>query len=145
MSRGRARRHGGRRWPRQSSSHGSDTPTQGLEVVVGYPYFESIRSLGDRRRYSREPVTGFLGSDWTRIQFGSLELRDHQGDTGGPCLHEAGGAPTLAGISARGLGKEPTCTGTDAYREWIEREIELAAAAKVIEREEPLAQDDEEP
>lgn len=114
-------------------------------VVVGSPYFESTRSLGGRRRYSREPVTGFLGADRTRIQFGSLELRDHQGDTGGPCLHEAGGAPTLAGISARGLGKEPTCTGTDAYREWIEREIELAAAAKVIEREEPLAQDDEEP
>jgi len=54
-------------------------------TVVGYPYFEKGRFLGDERRYSREPVTGFLGPNRTRIRFGSLKLRDHQGDRGGPC------------------------------------------------------------
>lgn len=114
-------------------------------VVVGSPYFDRGRWLDDERRYCREPVTGLLGPDRTRIQFGSLELRDHQGDRGGPCLREAEGAPMLVGISARGLGKEPTCTGIHAYRAWLEREIELAAVAEVIEAEEPAAQDDEPP
>lgn len=110
-------------------------------VVVGYPYLEGYGFLADTRFFNREPVTGLLGSDRTRIQFGTLESQDYKGDTGGPCLREEGGATTLVGIAARGLGKEPTCTGTYRYRAWLEREIALAALAPVIARQQPPPDD----
>ena len=113
-------------------------------VMVGYPYSQSVRWLDDRL-YNREPVTGFLGADQMRIRLGSLDVGEHLDDTGGPCLRETEGAPTLVGISARGLGKEPTCTGIYAYRAWLDREIEFAAAAEVIEPEQRPEQDVEAP
>ncbi|MCY1083265.1 trypsin-like peptidase domain-containing protein [Archangium lansingense] len=98
-------------------------------TVVGHGYLEDTGGLDGRRRFSRETVAGFLDPDKGRILLGSSDLHAYRGDTGGPCLREGAGSPALVGISSRGLGKEPTCTSTFVYREWLAQEMELASKA----------------
>lgn len=98
-------------------------------TVVGHGYLEDSGGLDGRRRFSRETVAGFLDPEKERFLFGPFDLHAYRGDTGGPCLREGESSPALIGISSRGLGQEPTCTNTYVYREWLEREIELASTA----------------
>ena len=80
--------------------------------------------LDDTRLFNREQVQTPI--DGERFFFGSLEMADYNGDTGGPCLRETERGLELVGISQRGLGLTPTFTSTAPYREWLEEQIRLA-------------------
>ncbi|WP_224369198.1 trypsin-like serine protease [Hyalangium versicolor] len=106
-------------------------------TVVGFGYAEGPGALDGRRRFSLESVTGRLEPRGERMLFGRPELHSYRGDTGGPCLREGKGAPTLVGISNRGLGREPAFTSTYAYRAWLEREIQFAPQSSSSSEEGP--------
>jgi Trypsin len=98
-----------------------------LMTVVGYGYIEVLGGMDGKRRSSRERVRKFLDPAGERFEFGPPDLRSYKGDTGGPCLRETEHGSELVGISSRGLGKEPTCTSTHPYRDWLNEQIRLGA------------------
>jgi hypothetical protein len=95
-------------------------------TVVGYGYIESVGAMNGRRRFRKEQTTEVLDPAGERVKFKHSEIHAYKGDTGGPCLREAEGGPTLVGISSFGMGHEPACTSTSLHQEWLRKEIELA-------------------
>lgn len=91
-------------------------------ILVGYGDDESGSSSGDERRFSKHRVTEPPGSDSERLVLERPTRLTHQDDSGGPCLRETGGPPTLTGISLRGLGQDSTCTSIHPYKAWLKEE-----------------------
>lgn len=96
--------------------------------VVGYGFFAvqpgKEFGLDTTRVFNREKVQ--TPADGERFLFGSMEMADYKGDTGGPCLRETARGLELVGISQRGLGLTPTFTRIAPYRKWLEEQIRLA-------------------
>jgi hypothetical protein len=98
-----------------------------IMTIVGYGYIEAVEGMDGKRRFIREPVRRFLDPGAERAEFGAPDLRAYKGDTGGPCLRETKDGPELLGISSRGLGKEPSFTSIDPYRDWLNEQIHLGS------------------
>lgn len=105
-------------------------------TVIGFGYIEGLGALNGRRYFSQELVTGLL-DEGERVLFGRPDLYAYQGDTGGPCLREGTGKPSLVGVSNRGLGKEPACTSTLPHRKWLQQEIQLVSQQGTAETPAP--------
>jgi len=80
-------------------------------------------TAGGDRRFMRYKALQFLGPGSDRVLFEQPKRDLFKGDSGGPCIRESPGGPTLVGISARGLGTEPTCTSIHPYRSWLHSAI----------------------
>jgi hypothetical protein len=90
-------------------------------VHVGGTSSESLQGeMGwDDRRFIRYKAVGPAAPDSDRVLFHQPKRELFKGDSGGPCLREGPHGPQLVGISARGLGLEPTFTRLLPYRDWL--------------------------
>jgi hypothetical protein len=97
-------------------------------VMVSFTYDEVVGGISDQRRISRYKVENVLAPSSDRVTFEQPGRGIFKGDSGGPCLSDSAAGPVLMGVSARGLGEEPTFTSTYPYRDWLRSEIAAATA-----------------
>jgi hypothetical protein len=95
-------------------------------VTVSFTYDEVVGGISDQRRVSRYKVDKVLAPSSDRVTFVQPGRGLFKGDSGGPCLRDSATGPLLMGVSARGLGEEPTFTSTYPYRDWLRSEIAAA-------------------
>ncbi|KFE69465.1 trypsin-like serine protease [Hyalangium minutum] len=90
-------------------------------VLVGGTSTDSLQGniSGGARRFTRYKAVGPAAPGSERILFEQPQRELFKGDSGGPCLRERAHGLLLVGISARGLGLEPTFTRIPPYRDWL--------------------------
>jgi hypothetical protein len=100
-------------------------------VTVGFGHDESRGWLDSTRLINKRKATTAVDVQWGRFQFDQDRQPFFKGDSGGPCFRQSPQGPELVGISATGLGQQPTLTALLPYREWLLREIERSHASSV--------------
>lgn len=98
-------------------------------VLVGFGHAEELGMLDDTRLINRRTVAAQVDAAGERFQLEQQGESFFRGDSGGPCFRESPQGRTLVGISTTGLGQQPTLTALDAYREWLQQEIQRVEAA----------------
>lgn len=93
-------------------------------VMVGFAYDEELGLLHDTRLVHSSKVIAPTDSTGERFRLQPPTARLFRGDSGGPCLREGPRGPLLIGISATGLGHEPTMTALPGFWSWLTEEIQ---------------------
>lgn len=101
-------------------------------IIVGSGYDETVSAYDGERRFSTNKVMEMLPSGGGRIRIQQPGGHHYRGDSGGPCLREGPGGPTLVGVSSRNLGEGASMTSTYGYRDWLRSEIQRADGKRRI-------------
>lgn len=100
--------------------------------IVGYGDDGTGSGIRGQRRINKIRVAGTATPPGDRIALEPPKQQTETDDSGGPCLREDAQGATLAGISNRRLGKEPTCTSIYPYRTWVRDEIQRASQMEPV-------------
>jgi hypothetical protein len=101
-------------------------------VIVGYGDDGTGIGIRGLRRINKGKVASTPKPPGDRIALEPPKPQAESDDSGGPCLREDGQGATLAGISSRRLGKEPTCTSLYSYRSWLREEIQRSSETEPV-------------
>lgn len=104
--------------------------TQDNLVTVGFGHDES-RGWLDSTRLINPRKAGAVDARRGRFLFEQHSQTFFRGDSGGPCFRESSLGPELVGISATGLGQQPTLTALLPYREWLLQAIRSLPPAPI--------------